>query len=273
MKKHTSLRVSFAFAVIFAAASLFADDVKLENAVSPSLLAQLKSKRTVSVIHAKDDSKLSLLPETAYKAQAEKAAIAKNDKNVPFTAEFLYLIPKTELLKSSADKNKIIDTDALSVVLRSISKMQGMRYHVGEKGPKDNGELLYKKAYMIANPDSNEPIADKNTGNADGQISYCYQHDHTYGDTKYKLEYHQSGNVLYATFLNTLPLTSLGVKVIMPGNMRINVISIDAGDDILLYLSTDCDAKKMGVLNVRKQIEESMVARMEAIYSWFMKQF
>ena len=44
MKKHTSLRVSFAFAVIFAAASLFADDVKLENAVSPSLLAQLKQQ-------------------------------------------------------------------------------------------------------------------------------------------------------------------------------------------------------------------------------------
>ncbi|MGP1458637.1 MAG: DUF6675 family protein [Treponema sp.] len=273
MKNNNKMRAVFAFAVVWAAASLFAEDVKLENAVSAAQLKELKSTGVVQVIHPKDDSKLSLLPECTYKSQAEKAVLAKSDKNVPFVAEFLYLVPKTELLKNSADKNKTIDTDALSVVFRSISKMQGMRYHVGEKGPKDIGELLYKKAYMIANPDSDEPIADKNTGNADGQISYCYQHDHTYGDTKYKLEYHQSGNVLYATFLNTLPLTSLGVKVIMPGNMRISIISIDAGDSVLLYLSTDCDAKKIGVLNVRKQIEESMTARIEAIYSWFMKQF
>lgn len=273
MKKIFSLRVFFIFTLIFSSFFVFAEDLKLEDAVNASYLNELKSSGVVKIIHVKDDAELSLLPKCIYKAQAEKAVIEKTDKNVPFVAEFLYLIPKSELLKNSANKNTVIDTESLSVLFRSISKMTGMRYHVGEKGPKDNGELLYKKAYMIASPDSDEPIADKNTGNADGQISYCYQHDHTYGDTKYKLEYRQSGNQLYATFLNTLPLTSLGIKVIMPENMRISVISIDCGDDILLYLSTDCNAKKIGMINVRKQIEESMTARIEAIYNWFMKQF
>jgi len=108
--------------------------------------------------------------ECVYKTQAEKAIIEKTDKNVPFVAEFLYLIPKAKLIENSADKNTVINTDRLSVLFRSISKMTGMRYHVGEKGPNDKGELLYKKAYMIANPDSDEPIADKNTGNADQQL-------------------------------------------------------------------------------------------------------
>lgn len=273
MKKIFSLRVFFVFGLIFTSSFLFADDLKLEDAVSPNYLKELKSSGVVKIIHEKDDTKLNLLPECAYKSQAEKAIIEKTDKNVPFVAEFLYLIPKAKLIENSADKNTVINTDRLSVLFRSISKMTGMRYHVGEKGPNDKGELLYKKAYMIANPDSDEPIADKNTGNADGQISYCYQHDHTYGDTKYKLEYYQSGNQLYATFLNTLPLTTLGIKVIMPENMRISVISIDCGENILLYLSTDCNAKKIGMINVRKQIEESMTARIEAIYNWFMKQF
>ena len=89
MKKIFSLRVFFVFGLIFTSSFLFADDLKLEDAVSPNYLKELKSSGVVKIIHEKDDAKLNLLPECAYKSQAEKAIIEKTDKNVPFVAEFL----------------------------------------------------------------------------------------------------------------------------------------------------------------------------------------
>lgn len=257
----------------FAASALSAQVSKLEDAVNEKYLDVLKSAGMVQVIHPKDDAARSLVPNSFFQSEIEKGTVQKDGKGVPFVAEALYLIPKADLLKNSADKSRNIATDDVAIVLRSISKMTGMRYHVGEKGPKDLGEVLYKKTYMIASPDSNEAIPDRNAGSADGQVSYCYQHDHTYGDIKYKVEYRQKENQLYVTFVNIIPVSTLGVKMIMPGNIRISAISIDCGDDILFYLSTDCNAKKIGIVNVRKQLEESMVARIEAIYRWFLRQF
>ncbi len=262
-----------AAAIFFAATALSAQVSNLEDVVNKKYLDELKSVGMVQVVHPKDDNALSLVPLSFYRDRIEKETVKKDEKGVPFVAEVLYLIPKADLLKNAADKNRAITTDDVSVILRSISKMTGMRYHVGEKGPKDKGEVLYKKTYMIATPDSNEAIADKNTGSADGQVSYCYQHDHTYGDIKYKLEYYQKENQLYVTFLNIIPVTMLGVKMIMPSNIRINAISIDCGESILFYLSTDCNAKKINIINVRKQLEESLVARIDALYQWFLQQF
>ncbi|MDE5898298.1 MAG: hypothetical protein K2H09_03410 [Treponemataceae bacterium] len=257
--------------IVFACFAGFASaqTYSVDEVVDSEYLAELKEKRIVSIIHEKNDTAFSIVPDCLYEEKIKSEMIEKGAKNVPFVAEFLYLIPKSELLKNSEKSD--ITTDDISVVLRSISKMTGMRYHVTEKNPK--GELLYKKAYMIASPDSDEPIPDQNTGNADGQVSYCYQHDHTYGDTKYKLNYYQDGGALYASFLIISPLSYIGIKAVMPENMKISVVSLDCGDDLLLYLSTDVNAKNIAMANVRKQIKESMIARMEAVYQWFLVQF
>ena len=93
----------------------------------------------------------------------------------------------------------------------------------------------------------------------------------TFGDTKYKLNYYQKDNVIFATFLNVIPMSKLGIKAVMPGCLRMNIVSIDLGDDLLLYLVADVSAKNL--LGVRAQIQDSMTVRMNAIYRWFLQQY
>lgn len=245
-----------------------AETVKIESLVNSANLKTLNENGRVELIHEKQDWDLQLVPECEYSNLMKTEVIKKDMKQVPFVAEFLYKIPKAELLKNSSKKE--ITVDDMAVVMRSISKMTGMTY-VHNDGKKT--DVLYKSAYCIESENSKIKVADKNTGNADGQVSYCYQNDHTYGDTYYVLNYKQNSSTIYGTFLNTAPLQYLGVKAIMPGDMKISIASFDCGDDLLLYILCDCNAKSVPMFNVRKQIMESMTCRMEAIFKWFMGQF
>ncbi len=237
----------------------------VKDIVSKEYADELLKNGTVSIVHDKKDNVITMVPECEYAEKIKSNLISATVKGVPFLAEFLYLIPKSELLPENSDKT--ITTDEISVLFRSVSKMEGMKY-VHNRGKVD---VLYKKAYMISGLNSDTPVADPIEGSADGLVAYCYQHDHTFGDTKYKLNYRQSGNTLYATFLNTVPMSKLGFKAVMPENLRMSVLSIDLGDSLLLYLAADVSARSAP--GVRDQIEDSMTVRMDAIYKWFMLQF
>ena len=182
----------------------------------------------------------------------------KNDIAEPsLVGENLYLIPR--------DK---ISINRASEILRSISKMQGMKYYSTSKKKE---MVLYEKAYMIADENSKEPIPDKNTGNADGQISYSYQDDNSFGPNRYKLCYFQNENQLLAQF-NLVDVMGLGpFKAIYPGKFINNILVIDCGEDFLLYLCTDLDSVKFP--GIKGQIVDSMTSRMDAIYKWFITQF
>lgn len=253
------------FGFVFAG---FAFSASVEDFIGSERAAELKKNGSISLIHPKEENKFSMIPDCEYSDLIKRGILSKSEKGVPFTAEFLYLIPKSKLLEGS-EKTSISNED-ISVVFRSISKMEGMRYNFDKK---KDGEILYKSAFTIASLNSDERIPDQTEGSADGKVLYCYQKDHTYGDTKYILHYYQNKDKLYATFENTIPMTYLGVKAVPAGQLRLNVLSIDCGDDLLLYLSTDVDSNSVPLFNVRKQIQESMIARMDAIYRWFMVQF
>lgn len=245
------------------ACSVFAQNAKVEEIVNADYVNELKNKGVVSLIHPKKDNSVKMVPDCVYAETIKKDLICNSDKGVPFLAEFLYLIPKSSL----AEDISVVNSDSIATVFRSISKMQGMTYiHNGGKE-----DILYKKAYAVASSDSNTPVADPLEGPTDGLVAYGYQHDHTFGDTKYKLNYFQNDNTIYATFLNVIPMSKLGVKAIMPENLRMSVVCIDLGDNLLLYLSADVSAKN--IAGIRGQIEDSMTVRMNAIYRWFMKQF
>lgn len=260
-------KITMSLVVLALASSCFFAKT-LEDYVGQERADFLRKNGMINVIQPSEKNELNIIPECKYKPNIEKSLLEKTDRGVPFVAEFLYLIPKSELLKGVTKTS--VNTDDISVVFRSISKMEGMLYHFNET---KNGEVLYKKSYMIAGLNSEERIPDQTEGSADGKVLYCYQRDNTYGHTKYILNYHQSDDMLYVNFENTIPMTYLGVKAVPAGNLRLNVLSIDCGNDLLLYLTTDCDAKSVPLFNVRKQIQDSMTERMEAIYRWFMVQF
>lgn len=241
---------------------------ELEKYVGAENAKKLVGEGKILLVHPMGENKLTLLPECQYSPAIKTNLVEKLEGQVPFTAEFLYLIPKSKLLEGSTKSE--ITNDDLSVVLRSISKMEGMRYHFAEK---KNGDVLYKASYMIDGKNSKNKIADVISGSADGLVLYCYQKDNTYGDIFYELKYHQAENILHVAFENTNPMSMMGIKAVAEGNLHINVLSIDCGDDLLLYISTDVSAKKIPLFNMRKKMEESMCERMDSIYRWFLVQF
>lgn len=235
----------------------------LSDIVDSKYLNELISKGKVSLIHEKKDTSMTLVPKTVYTDKIKSDLKCANASGVPFLAEFLYLIPKTEF----TDEVEKVNIDSISVVFRKISSMQGMKYiHNGKRE-----DVLYKKCYAIETPGSFVPIPDPMEGDINGLKVYAYQHDHTFGDTKYLLNYHRDGDVLLVTFENQIPMGMLFVNAVMTGKMKMNVMCIDVGDSLLLFLSTDVDAKNL--LGIRAQIEDSMTVRMDAIYRWFLKRF
>ena len=254
--------------VVFAGTGFAAENAKVKGAVSSKYYDELIKDEYVSRYRDNGSMELLLLPESTYATKIKGNMVQKDPKNYPYTFEGLYLLNKNELLSKGSSGKSTITIDDVSKVVRSVSKMQGMKYY----STTNKKELvLYEKAYMIAGPGEKTKIADQNTGNADGQVSYCLQDDNSFGVNTYKLSYFQNSDTMLCTF-EILDKMGLGpFKAIYPGKMLINVLVIDCGDYLLLYLNTDLDSVKFP--GIKGQITDSMSSRMDAVYKWFTTQF
>ncbi len=263
-------RISCVFfaGLVFTGTLVAGENSKVKELVSPKYYAELVNKGIVSEYRDNGSKGYFLLPESVYSSKISDSMIEKDANNYPFTYEGLYLLNKKDLLSRGSSGKSTITIDDVSVVVRSISKMQGMKYYSTTKKKEC---VLYEKTYMIAGPGDKTKVADQNTGNADGQVSYCLQDDNSFGVNTYKLSYFQSGDTLLCTF-SILDKMGLGpFKAIYPGKMLINILVIDCGDDLLLYLNTDLDSIKFP--GIKGQITDSMSSRMDAVYKWFITQF
>lgn len=246
---------------------VFAENTKIKSIVKADYYNQLITNKEVTL--SKDDGSkgFELLPESKYRSLVLENAVEKDSKNVPFTFQGLYVLNKAEILKSSKSSKTDITIDDISVVCRSLTKMEGMTY------TKSNGKtaVLYKKCYAIKGENNKTKIADPVNGNADGLVAYCLQDDAEYGVNTYKLTYHQSENEILAQF-EILDKMGIGpFDAIFPGKMIISILLVDCGDDVLMFLSTDVDARKYP--GIKKIISESMTARMNAVFNWVRTQF
>jgi len=244
------------------------ENAKVKEIVNPKYYDKLVKNGIVSEYRDNGTNGFFLVPETVYKDKINASIVEKDKKNYPYTYEGIYLISKKDLLEKGKSGKTTITIDDVSRTVRSISKMQGMKYYSTTKKKEC---VLYEKTYMIAGPKDKTKIADQNTGSADGQISYCLQDDNSFGINTYKLSYCQNEDTLFCNFCI---LDKMGIgpfKAIYPGKMVINILVIDCGEDILLYLNTDLDSVKYP--GIKGQITDSMSSRMEAVYKWFITQF
>ena len=244
-------------------ACLFAE-LNLKTLVNPKYYDELISKGEVTVVHDDEkDAGTVLFPNDATKDIFVKNAIKKDPKGYSYFHECLFYKNKADLKKSGD-----VTLDEIGKVIRSVSKMQGMTYYSSTKKKEC---VLYDKAYMIKGPGNKTKVPDQNTGNADGQVSYCLQDDNSFGVNTYKLSYFQKNDSLLCRF-DILDKMGLGpFNAIYPGKMVINILVIDCGDDLLLYLNTDLDSIK--IPGIKGQITDSMSTRMDAVYKWFITQF
>lgn len=261
-------RVVTMAALVIAGSMAFAQAANIKDIVSPKYYDELIKTGMIRIIHPVDDLDLVLLPETGFKKQCLNNIIPKEQGNYPFVSESLYYMPKKDILKASNSSKTDITLEEISVVFRSISKMQGMQYYSENKKKPDT---LYKEAWAVDGPVTRQKIPDQTAGSANGKVLYAYQNDASFGKTVYELHYYQDANSLYAVFNN---LDSMGIgpiQAVNPRNLKINVIAIDCGDALCLYLETDTDSKKFP--GIAKTMENSLTSRMDAIKDWFIKQF
>lgn len=253
---------------VFTGTCFAGENAKAKELVNPKYYSELVKNGTVSEYRDDGTKGFFLLPESVYTSKINDSVIEKDPKNYPYTYEGLYLLNKKDLLAKGSSGKSTITIDDVSVVVRSISKMEGMTYYSTTKKKEC---VLYEKTYMIAGPGDKTKVADQNTGNADGQVSYCLQDDNSFGVNTYKLSYFQTGDTLLCNF-SILDKMGLGpFKAIYPGKMMINILVIDCGEDLLLYLCTDLDSVKFP--GIKGQITDSMSSRMDAVYKWFITQF
>ena len=260
-------KIIFCGVFVVCALNIYAQ-AKLENYVSAATAQELRQNGSIKKIHDDGDDILKIVPKSDYTAKINSYRVAKGEKNFPFVYESLYYMKKDFLLKSSNSFKKDITIDDISRIFRSVSKMTGMTYY---STTRKKDLVLYKKAFTIAGPDSKEPVADKTDGSADGKVLYCLQDDASFGECRYKLNYHQQDNMLLAVFTSIDNLGIGPITGIEAGNMRIICFVINCDDGLLLYLATDANCKK--VPGIKKQVTDSMSTRIDAVYKWFLKQF
>jgi len=266
MKFKANKLSAFVFMQAILISSVCAENLELKKYIKGQNYDDLISNKVITLARSDNSEEFKLIPESAYSDIIKNSAIDKQETKVPFTYESLYLLDKKELLKKSNSNDNNIDIEDISRVCRSVSKMQGLKFPSRVKET-----ILYKKCFTIADEKSSEAIPDNNKGNADGQISYCLQHDATYGVNRYKLAYNQAKDIFLAQF-SLVDIMGIGpFKAIYPGEMVINLLVIDCADDLLLFLATDLESRKYP--GIKKMLTDSISERMEAVYSWFVTQF
>ena len=124
--------------------------LSLENLFpSDTVLQLVKTGRIQRSFYGKKNVKLELFPDT--QAGRDTAANWDGKKEPVFIVESLYLIPVTDE-KNTADINDV------SLVLRSFSKMTGMRYYSNSR---KRYETLYTDVHCVNNPEEKKSMPDR----------------------------------------------------------------------------------------------------------------
>ena len=224
-----------------------------EEIVGKDNFATLLSQKKIQANEFKPtDVNLSLLPKTQLAKRIDELW-ASSEEIPSLVGENIYLIDKGN-----------IDLDRTSVILRSVSKMQGMQYY-------SNGEkkwtTLYHDAYCVSGPSEKTKVPDNTTGSADGVVQYCLLNDNSLGKTNYKVSYFQTENEISMQLENTTAVTYGPIKAVKPENLHINLVMTICDDFIVVYMNVKANFLSLGFLE--KRMQRSLLARLDAIFNWF----
>lgn len=235
---------------------------KAEDLVDAQTLSVLRQDGMVSKKYYKAGKvNLRYVPKTALSKKAGSFWTSSEDP--AFIVENLYLMPKDKLGDSSRT-----NIDYASKVIRSVSKMEGMEYYSHSDRKM---KVLYKSAYCIKGPDDRTKVPDNTAGSADGKVLYCMQDDASFGKTNYRLEYFQNESEVSAGFTNCTPVYLGPIKAIENGKLKISMVIIDCGNEMMVYLLTQAKFPALKVLE--DTMNDSFSSRLDAVYNWFIRQF
>lgn len=241
------------------------------SAASSVVLAEAKNSGKVFHRITKDDFNVNLLPDSTFAADTKDFAFGNLEDSDGYIAESLYYVTKDELVeKSKAQDKSTVDTSILAVskVVRSISKMEGMQYYSNSR---KRYETLYTQSFRIADADSKQAIADDTQGSADGKTIYMIQTEHNFGATTYQVSYRENANAVSMKIKNVFAMKFGIIKAVDPEDFKVVVNIVDDGDGYYIYLGMSVDMMKMSFLE--KKMNKSFQARLDALYNWITYQF
>jgi len=202
---------------------------------------------------------LTLLPQSEFSEEIKSYVFGAWTDKCGHAYEKVYTISKAQL----GEDFSIQDA---SVLLRSISKMEGMLYY--SRSDKDWG-VLYSQAHTVESAKSDKAVPDLAVGSADKKTIFAFMDDHTFGKSKYKITYRQTQNQLTMFMENVSPLCYGPLKAVQPKGFKLCATVIDSGDSFVVYMS-DCVEFKI-ISALRQRLNNSFEARLEAICLWFIK--
>ena len=241
------------FALILFVSLSAVSSYSAEGILGRDNFATLLSQKKIQANEFKPiEVKLSLLPKTQLAQRI--ATLWASSSDVPsLVGENVYLIEKGN-----------ITLDKASVILRSVSKMQGMQYY-------SNGEkkwtTLYHDAYCVSGPTEKTKIPDNTAGTADGVVQYCLLNDNSLGKTNYKVSYFQTDDEIAMQLENTTAVTYGPIKAVKPENLHINLVMTICDDYVVIYMNVKANFLSLGFLE--KRMQRSLLARLDAIFNWF----
>lgn len=260
--------IFFALTIFVFAENLFAENLERQKILSTQIEKSLLQSNEISHIFSENDFETNLIPNTEFADLMKNFVFGKiAPEKMGFAEEKLYRLPKSEIENKNA---AAFDTSTVSKIMRSISKMQGMQYFSRSRKSWDE---LYSQAFCVENPDANDFSAapDLNEGDANGLEIFAFLNDHTFGESVYKISYKQNQNELLMLMENYSALSYGPVKAVKPGDFKMCVCVIDCDDEFLFYIGNYAEFKMISAL--KKRLNNSFEARLEAIYNWFKNQF
>lgn len=250
---------------IFAQLSVFAAGTP----VKPEVLAELQKNGSIRNIYQDQEKvELTLTPDTEYSKLA--AASWTSKKKPRLVSENLFYITKEELKNKSSDAQKADTTlSNVSKIMRSISKMKGMKYY---SNTRKKWETLYHQAYVCKSvKEKKVKLADVTEGSADGLNLYCFLEDNSFGKSVYTVNYKEKADELSFQMSNAESWSYAFVTALEPKDLIINMVVVDNGDSFIIYMVLQADHTSVPFLG--EKIQKSLASRIDAIYNWFTLQF
>lgn len=211
-----------------------------------------------------EDTELTLLPEGEFASEVKEKIFGHITDKMGLSAEKIYRVKKSSMNEDVS----AVSMDEVSKVLRSISKMEGMMYFSRSRKQWD---VLYKNAYRIDDMENKKAVEDNLEGSAEGVVISAMMNDHTFGKNFYEISYRQNKKE-FVTYMKNISTMAYGpVKAVKPGDFNMCVYVVDDGDYFIVYMGMYTDFAKVSM--VEKRLRNSFMARLEAIFNWFVVQF
>lgn len=250
---------------------LVASGMQCISALDDSVKNEVKETGRIYHRLDKENSGRYLLPESEFSESTDAYVFGTNADDAGYASEALYYVKKSELVENSTNPEKAeVDTSiqAVSKIVRSISKMKGMQYY---SNTRKKWETLYSDSYRIENSSSTEPVPDLLDGTADGQTMFAYMVEHSFGKGIYKIQYNENSRAVAMRMENVSALNYGIIKAVNPGKLKIAINIIDDGDGYFVYIALCADTMKLSAFE--KKMNKSFQSRLDAIFKWLTLQF